>query len=586
LVIRNGSRRNTIAFTTLAAAFPTLGLWLRTARHFTLAQIAQRARLRGQRALLNAAPVSTAVLIRRRTERVTGWPPHFVPLDLQAVEGKPSVDANAEGYFEFLGERRHLGDSMDWEQVGAPLLWRFELNYFNWLWAFVAHLDRARAVEVFSRLWCSWKTSTTFGRGTAWAPYVASLRTWALCGAHTALATEQGLAADVSASIAEHAGFVRAHMEFDVGGNHLIKNLKALIGAAVFLGDNKLLKYACSKLEKEIEIQVLDDGGHYERSPSYHCQVLGDLIDIRSLLVGASRPVPGDLSDAIDRMRCWLGRIRLPDGDVPFFNDSVPVGPRVIENLHPESAARPALVVLPASGYVAAGAADGLFIVIDVGAPCPPELPAHAHSDCLSFELCSGSRRVLVNSGISTYEPGARRAYERSTRAHNTLEIDRQDQTETWATFRAGRRANALLERCREVSAEVLVIGSHDGYSRLPGSPIHRRSWSIGDDLVCIKDEIAGRGYHEVASWLHFSGTEPVCFRPEAGRLNAQGMEVRVVGDGVVLELVRAGADPEGWVARGFGRRSPAPAFVARVAGQLPLRLVTTIKTGARAPTN
>ena len=38
-----------------------------------------------------------------------------------------------------------------------------------------------------------------------------------------------------------HAGFLRRNLETDVGGNHLIKNLKALAGLAVFFGDDALL---------------------------------------------------------------------------------------------------------------------------------------------------------------------------------------------------------------------------------------------------------------------------------------------------------------------------------------------------------
>ena len=75
-----------------------------------------------------------------------------------------------------------------------------------------------------------------------------------------------------------------------MGGNHLVKNLKALVGLGVFLGDDRLVAHAASHLERQIGVQVLADGGHYERSPSYHCQVLGDLIDVAGLLAAAGRP--------------------------------------------------------------------------------------------------------------------------------------------------------------------------------------------------------------------------------------------------------------------------------------------------------
>ena len=91
------------------------------------------------------------------------------------------------------------------------------------------------------------------------------------------------------AELAAHAGFLRRNLETDVGGNHLIKNLKALVGLAVFFGDDALLARALGRLRRQLSVQVLPDGGHYERAPAYHCQVLGDLIDIAGLLQAAGR---------------------------------------------------------------------------------------------------------------------------------------------------------------------------------------------------------------------------------------------------------------------------------------------------------
>ena len=74
-----------------------------------------------------------------------------------------------------------------------------------------------------------------------------------------------------------HAGFLRRHLEFDVGGNHLIKNLKALAGLAVLFGDERTLDRTLNLLSRQLAVQVLPDGGHFERAPAYHCQVLADL---------------------------------------------------------------------------------------------------------------------------------------------------------------------------------------------------------------------------------------------------------------------------------------------------------------------
>src|SRR5207249_2624162 len=94
--------------------------------------------------------------------------------------------------------------------------------------------------------WSDWRAANPFPRGDAWHPYVASLRTWALCW----------LGASAS-DVALHAGYVRRHLETDVGGNHLLKNLKALIGAGVWLGDDELVRVGTRRLERELLVQVL-----------------------------------------------------------------------------------------------------------------------------------------------------------------------------------------------------------------------------------------------------------------------------------------------------------------------------------------
>ena len=114
-----------------------------------------------------------------------------------------------------------------------------------------------------------------FGRGDAWLPYPAALRAWSWCGLYRDLVAGSDLEPEFLRGLAAHAGFLRRHLESDVGGNHLIKGLKALAGLAVFFADERLLGRALQRLTAQLAVQVLPDGGHYERAPAYHCQVLG-----------------------------------------------------------------------------------------------------------------------------------------------------------------------------------------------------------------------------------------------------------------------------------------------------------------------
>ncbi|MCU4187253.1 heparinase II/III family protein [Acidiferrimicrobium sp. IK] len=466
-------------------------------------QVAHRLRLRALRGAEKRIPRLAAHRIASPRSSRPGWPATFEALDAPLDHGDP--DEIASGHFNFLNDSRRLGDPPDWQQLDSAQLWRFHLHYFEWAWALAQSPNRTAARHAFADLWRSWLSKVRPGSGDAWAPYVASLRLWTLCSVFPTLVKGSDLEADYIRQIELHAGYVRSHLELDVGGNHLIKNLKALIGAGVFLNRADLVGAAARRLESQLAIQVLADGGHFERSPSYHCQVLGDLIDIQQLLRYAGGPTMTGLTDAIEAMRAWLGAMVGGAGEVALLNDAIPIGEARIAALRPVATRVPSVTFLAASGYIAARPDDSTVLIADVGDPCPADLPAHAHADCLSFELWVRGERWVADTGTSTYQPGERRAFERSTAAHNTVEIDGQDQTEVWGTFRAARRAKPHVELISHHANGVDIVASHDGYSRLPGSPLHRRSWTIRPGRVDILDIVTGIGEHRLTSRLHLT---------------------------------------------------------------------------------
>src|ERR1019366_6375252 len=133
-------------------------------------------------------------------------------------------------------------------------------------------------------------------------------------------------------------------------------------------------------------------------------------------------------------------------------------------------------------------------LLADVGAPCPDELPAHAHADTLSCLVHVDAEPLLVDTGTSSYAPGAVRSYERSTAAHNTVEVDGADSTEVWGTFRAARRAPVTRVTTRSEPGGVTIEAAPDGFSRLGGQPVHRRRWSLTTDGLKVDDLVTGSG--------------------------------------------------------------------------------------------
>jgi uncharacterized heparinase superfamily protein len=523
---------------------------VRTVAHLRPVQVVQRLRLRGQRALLRRFPEMARRVLSSAPPRVVGWPREFEPLD--ALLTWPEPVEVLGGRLRLLGNDLSLGFPFTW-RPDAPQLWLFHLHYWDWAWSLVPGSGDPATHVAYHDLFRSWVADNPVGGpGDAWSPYVVSVRAWSWCGQYAGAVRGTEVEETFVRQLGLHLSFLRRHLELDVGGNHLIKNLKALIGLGTLLGDGEVVAAACRRLVKQLNIQVLSDGGHYERAAAYHCQVLGDLIDLDALL-GPSGPP--ELRLTVERMRRWLGLVLLPDGSVPLLNDGYPVPREVLDVLVPGPPAPQGLTVLSDSGLVIARLGD-VHLLADVGLPCPPDLPAHAHADTLGFLLHVGATRLVGERFTSTYEAGTQRDYERGTAAHSTLQVDGQDSTEVWGAFRAGRRARPRLEMALDRGNVLVLSASHDGYRHLAGKPRHRRTWTVEAGTIRVLDEVLGSGEHQVEVRLH--GTPAAMMRCAPGAFAMTDDEVSL-----------------GWLSR-----RPSATLVHRDLVRLPWSLTYELETG------
>ena len=566
-------------------------------------QVGQRLRLRAQRlALDRRLPLASRWLLSGpEPASATGWPAGFAPIDARLWRDCPAASALRSGELTLLGVTRSLAppaadggadwSAADWAMADAPLLWRFHLYYWDWAWALGSARCRAGGRALFAALWGSWQAAVLPGCGPAWHPYPAALRAWTFCGLYRALASGTPVDAPLRAELAAHAGFLRRNLETDVGGNHLVKNLKALVGLAVFFADDRLLTGALGRLRRELSVQVLADGGHYERAPAYHCQVLADLVDIDRLLRAAGRDDRAGLPEKITAMRRWLGAVLTPAGDVPLLNDGFPVSRELLAELAPAAPPGGPLQVLPDTGLARASVA-GWHLLADIGPPCPRELPAHAHADTLSCLVHVDQVPLLIDTGTSTYAAGAVRDRERSTSAHNTLEVGGADSTEVWGAFRAGRRARVRgVSACVDPGQEagrsqdagsdlgtVTVEAAHDGYRHLPGRPLHRRRWTLRAGELRVDDTVTGAGRHRIVVRWHLAPGARLRLR-DGGAVVTTG-----TGEFTVTVTVTAAAaatqqpvltSPLAPVAAGFRSTVQAPVLTCAVHPELPVRIST-----------
>ncbi len=485
----------------------------------------------------------------------------------------------------FLNVERELTLPEDWGAKDTDRLWLYNLHYFNDL---VAE-DASIRAPWHHLLIAAWIRDNPAAKGVGWEPYPISLRVvnwikWA-CAGNT-------LEEHAIASLAQQLRFLEKRIEWHLLGNHLLANAKALVFGGLFFSGaeaDNWLEQGLQILTQQLAEQVLEDGGHFERSPMYHAGVLEDVLDLVNVVRAYPERTQGRmlqweeaLATVAGRMDHWLQAMSHPDGGIAFFNDaSFAVAPTsselhtYAEKLGLELAAQrvaPGTVDLSSSGYVRLQHTD--WCVIFDAAPVGPDYqPGHAHADTLSFELSVNSERLISNSGTSTYEQGTQRYFERSTRAHNTVEIDGVDSSEVWAAFRVARRARPMNRIVDLGKDRAFASCAHDGYERLAGRPIHHRSVELNRNIVRWTDRVHGGGVHRVKGSIPLHpGVQVMVDGPSVRLVTPRGRHLQLFGEGISVFALTKGS-----YAQEFGLTMERPVLTWDLEGIPPLQAIFTL---------
>jgi uncharacterized heparinase superfamily protein len=407
------------------------------------------------------------------------------------------VSMLAPDRFRLLNLDGICSNAAHWGGQGRSQLWTYNLHYFDDLNAADASSRRSWHQRLVER----WIDENPPGVGIGWDPYPVSRRMvnwikWSLGG--------NLLMPKARQSLAVQARWLTRRIESHLQGNHVFANAKALIYAGLYFeGEEpeRWLERGLSIMRAEIAEQVLTDGGHFERSTMYHAGFMEDMLDTIGIMQAYGCKVDAAWRETIARMMAWLEAMSHPDMGIAFFNDAafgISPAPAQLRNyaarlnITVEPFGRVGVRRLMPSGYVSIDLPP-FFLVCDVAPIGPDHLPAHAHADALSFEMSFKDRRVFVNSGTSEYGVSAERQRQRGTAAHNTLVLDDENSSEVWAGFRVARRSRVRLLGVRAEDSVFSVVGEHDGYRRLHGRNIHRRSWTLTAHELLIEDTVEGR---------------------------------------------------------------------------------------------
>lgn len=444
-------------------------------------------------------------LVRRRIVTEVKGPTSGTPLRLAPTPEKPTSHLGG-GCFRFLNCEVDLGLPIDWRAGRCPLLWQYNLHYFDFLQQPSMSVDSGL---VLIRDWI--ERHLPAARAIGWQPYPISLRVvnWLKF-----ISRESTFPSDVAQSLSLQGINLERQVEYHILGNHLFANGKALWFLGVALGRPRWIDIGKGIVLSQLPEQFLPDGGHFELSPMYHSLAVEDLLDLMNLC-RSQNDIDSNLllRETTERALGWMEGLMDASAHFSLLNDAAyGIAPTYQQLL--EYAERCSVKPLRHSfgtrmdggwnsrnfsGYRVIRN-DDFRVLFDTALLGPDYLPGHAHCDMLSILLEFRGENVLADTGVYEYAETANRNYSRSTAAHNTVSLDGLEQADIWKSFRMGKRGHP--NEVRETSCEISC--EHDGFSKQRRGLKHKRTLRLLANGIEVFDEVSGPAAHRFQAYFHF----------------------------------------------------------------------------------
>ena len=394
--------------------------------------------------------------------------------------------------FNFLNKEMVFEGEINWNFYKYGKLWTYNLNYFDFLNQEAINSDDA--IKIIKSFVLNYNKIID-----AKEPYPTSIR---IINLIKFVSSNKIKDRDILNLIITDIKRLRNNIEYHLLGNHILENAFALFLGSVFLSDKKLYNYSSNLLKYELKEQILDDGAHFELSPTYHNHILFRVLDsINFILLNNidNDLILDSLIFTAKKMFSWIKNISYRDGKYPMVNDSTyEISPNLkqLSDYFKFLKLSELNLDLSVSGFRLIN--EKFFqLFIDISSIASNYQPGHSHADTFNFELYVDNKPILVDTGISTYDLNDFRKHERGTSAHNTVSVEQKNSSDVWSSFRVGLRAEVknINEQKNCLKAE------HTGFEKLGFT--HKREWEWSSNNIIIRDSISNS--KKIASaFFHF----------------------------------------------------------------------------------
>jgi uncharacterized heparinase superfamily protein len=418
------------------------------------------------------------------------------------------------GEFRFAGETIHDPRPLS-RPIGAGAGWREAIDRFDWLGDLRA-AGAPAAQQLAAELTRRWIGENQRYSQATWrsAVLAARLRNLLLHSHYVTLGAEPGFKALLMSSLYRQAVHLRRALPDGLYGSALLKAVVALMLAGLMLPrGERMLLYGRRLLARELNRQMLADGGHVERSPQAMLELLIHLVDLRDAFISCRRPMPDGLQITIENLASVVAMLCHGDGHLAAFNDTAENDPALAEAALLRAGGRlRALNQLPITGFQRMEGGKTV-VLVDCGSPPRHGLDDHAHAGTLSFEFSYGEERIIVNCGAHPWSREWQQV-QRSSAAHSTLIVDnvnssmllppRNHPCGDGGLGGVALKPDIVTARREETNGQIWLDLSHNGYEEGFGL-VHRRRLYLsanGEDFMG-EEQLVGKGGNSFALRFH-----------------------------------------------------------------------------------
>ena len=306
---------------------------------------------------------------------------------------------------------------------------------------------------------------------------------------------------------------------YSAQGNHLLFEAQRMIYAGAFFPEFKEAA-AWRKsgiMNREINVQVYNDGGQFELDPHYHLAAINIFCKALNIadLNGFRNEFPQEYLDTIEKMIVFYANVSFPDYTNPCFSDAKLTNKKeMLKNYRNWSKMFPknqfikylatdgkegALPEYLSKGFLKSGffvfrnswGTDATQMVVKAG----PKAFWHCQPDNGTFELWFNGRNLFPDTGAYVYAGSAEvmklRNWFRQTRVHNTLTLDGRNLETT----------QSVTGLWQPEGKEQILVTENPGYKGLK----HRRTvFFVDQAYFVIVDEATGNARGTVNLNYHF----------------------------------------------------------------------------------